>query len=220
MIRCYMAVSVFLLLILLSSAPDASEITFGAKVGMTAANITETPKEWEDDAEYSFGFTGGAYLNYAFNRCLSIQPELLYSMKGTEAVLVEDYLDMTVSFEYIEIPVLIRYSLPLEGDFRPFFFGGPCLAYLLESELRISTIILSADADFSSVSHTNDFALVLGGGLSYTIGERVFTLDARYQRGFTNVIVSGDFDINGDPRTIEADDIKNTNFTLMLGYRF
>ncbi|MBD3179749.1 MAG: outer membrane beta-barrel protein [Candidatus Latescibacteria bacterium] len=215
----FIVVLLFAVLIL-SSVAGASDITFGAKVGVTAANITETPEEWKDDADYSFGFTGGGYLSYAFNRHLSIQPELLYSMKGTEAVLVEDYLDLTVSFDYIEIPVLLRYNLPLEGDFRPFLFGGPCIAYLLESELSISTIILSADADFSSVSHTNDFAMVLGGGFSYRIGERVFTLDARYQRGFTNVIVSGDFDINGDPQTIEADDIKNTNFAIMLGYQF
>lgn len=197
-----------------------AEITFGAKVGMTAASITETPEGWEDDAGYSFGFTGGGYLNYSFNRYLSIQPELLYSMKGTEAVLVEDYLDLTVHFDYIELPVLLKYNLPLEGGFRPFVFGGPCIAYLLESELSVSTIILSADADFSSVSHTNDFAVVLGGGFACSIGDRLFTLDLRYQRGFTNVIVSGDFAINGDEQTIEADDIKNTNFALILGYQF
>ncbi|MFO7914618.1 MAG: porin family protein [Candidatus Krumholzibacteriales bacterium] len=218
--RRFLTAFSFLIIMAFYSGAESSEIIFGARAGITAANITETPEEWEDDAEYKFGFTGGAFLNYAFNRTLSIQPELLYSMKGTEATLVEDYLDLTVSFDYIELPVLLNYHFPLEGDFRPFIYGGPCIAYLLESELKVSTIILSADVDFSSVSHTNDFAVVLGGGFSYSIGERVFTLDARYQRGFTNCIVSGDFDINGDPRTIEADDIKNTNFAILAGYRF
>lgn len=218
--RRFLIVFLSLLVMAVSAAADSSRITFGAKAGMTAANITETPEEWEDDAEYKFGFTGGAFLNYAFNKSLSIQPELLYSMKGTEATLVEDYLDLTVSFDYIELPVLLNYHFPLEGDFRPFIYGGPCIAYLLESEMKISTIILSADADLSSVSHTNDFAVVIGGGFRYSIGERVFTLDVRYQRGFTNVIVSGDFDINGDPQTIEADDIKNTNFAILAGYQF
>ena len=218
--RSYTVLCGSFLILAFSFTAAAAEITFGAKVGMTAANITETPQEWEDDAEYKFGFTGGGDLKYAFNENLSIQPELLYSMKGTEATLVEDYLDLTVSFDYIELPVLLKYDLALDGDFSPFFYGGPCIAYLLTSEIEISTIILSEDADFSSVSHTNDFAVVIGGGFSYSIGERVFTLDARYQRGFTNVIVSGDFDINGDPQYIEADDIKNTNFAVLLGYQF
>jgi len=214
------AVLSLLVVLAFSSVQGAERITFGAKAGITVANITETPAEWEDDAEYTFGFTGGAFLNYAFNSSLSIQPELLYSMRGTEAALVEDYLDLSVRFDYIELPVLLSYYFPLEGDFRPYISAGPCIAYLLESELKFSTIILSADADISSVSHTNDFAVVLGGGFSYNLNGRVFTLDARYQRGFTNCIVSGDFDINGDPRTIEADDIKNTGFAVMLGYRF
>ncbi|MCK5407734.1 MAG: hypothetical protein KAJ37_09775 [Candidatus Krumholzibacteria bacterium] len=41
-----------------------------------------------------------------------------------------------------------------------------------------------------------------------------------YQRGFTNVITTGDFEIMGDTETIEADNIKNQGLSFLLGYVF
>lgn len=44
--------------------------------------------------------------------------------------------------------------------------------------------------------------------------------DGRFTYGFTNVIVSGDFEINGNTETIDEDDFKNYGLSFMLGYVF
>ena len=63
-----------------------------------------------------------------------------------------------------------------------------------------------------------DFGIVAGAGLDYPLGDGMLVLDARFSRGLTNVILSGDFEINGSTQTISEDDFKNYGFAFMIGY--
>jgi hypothetical protein len=78
--------------------------------------------------------------------------------------------------------------------------------------------MLSAEIDFSDLTHVTDFGLVAGGGFDYALGKGVLVFDARFQIGFTNVILSGDFEIDGSTQTIDEDDFKNFGFAFMVGY--
>lgn len=205
-------------------AAIAGEISYGAKVGVSASNITQTPAEWEPDKSFKAGFTGGLFLNYAFNESFSIQPELLYTQKGFKSNLFayEDIIsvDLTAKFDYIELPVLAKYTFVPEKQFRPCIFAGPCFAYTLASELGVSALIFTAEIDFSDLTHVTDFGFVAGGGFDYSLGPGMLVFDARFQYGFTNVILSGDFEIDGSTETIDEDDFKNYGFAFMAGYAF
>ncbi len=207
---------------LLGHAAVAGGFSYGAKVGMTLANITQTPEEWEQDKASKSGFTGGVFLNYAINNNFSLQPELLYTQKGVKDNLYDGIIkvDLTAAFDYIEIPVLAKYSFTPQKRFRPCIFGGPCVAFTLSSELEATALIFSAGIDFSSLTHVTDFGIVAGGGFDYSLGKGMIICDARFYMGFTNVILSGDFEINGSTQTIDEDDFKNYGFSLMVGYGF
>ncbi len=215
-------IAVFALTGLIGTDAFAGRTSFGAKTGMILSNITQTPVEWENDKSFKAGFTGGVFLNYALNDRFSLQPEILYTMKGVKANLYDGWIlvDVTASFDYIELPLLAVYSFGGGGKFEPFLYGGPAVAFTLSSELELSASIFSASTDFSSLTHTTDFCLFGGGGFNYSIGGRTFLVDARFQMGLTNVIMSGDFEINGSTQTIDEDDFKNYGFALMLGYVF
>ena len=58
----------------------------------------------------------------------------------------------------------------------------------------------------------------MGAGFDYALGNGTLTFDFRYQIGFTNVIMTGDFEINGSTQTISGDDFKNYGFAFMVGY--
>jgi len=210
-----------MLVVLSSSMARSGEISYGAKVGVIMANLTQTPAEWEQDQEYKAGFTGGVFLNYAFDGHLSLQPELLYTQKGVRDNLYDGFIsiDLTASFDYVELPVLAIYTFLEEGGFRPFLYGGPNVSFTIGSELELSASVLSTTVDFSSLTHVTDFGLVAGGGFEYPFGKGILVLDARFQRGFTNVILSGDFEIDGSTQTIDEDDFKNYGFAFMVGYR-
>jgi outer membrane protein W len=214
----------FAAVVCLGARAEAGQISYGAKVGIIMSNLSNTPESWEDDTSYKTGFTGGVFMNYAFNENFSLQPELLYTMKGVEGTLYEyeDLLsvDVTASFDYLEIPLLAVYAFPLESGFRPRVYAGPSFAYNLSSELEISALIFSASADISSLTQVTDFGIVAGAGFDYPAGKGMITFDARFQMGFTNVLMTGDFLINGSEQTISGDDFKNYGFAFMAGYGF
>jgi hypothetical protein len=210
-----------MLVICISGVTAAGEISYGAKVGFIMANLTQTPAEWKQEQEYKAGFTGGVFLNYAFNEHFGLQPELLYTQKGVQDNLYDGFIsiDLTASFNYVELPVLAIYTFSEMGGFRPFLYGGPNVSFTISSELEVSASILSATVDFSDLTHVTDFGLVAGGGFEYPFGKGMLVLDTRFQLGFTNVILSGDFEINGSTQTIDEDDFNNYGFAFMLGYR-
>lgn len=202
----------------------AGEVSYGGKIGFIMANISGTPKEWDDNTSYRTGFTGGVYLSYAFDEDFSIEPEILYTVKGVKSNLYEYEdlvsVDLTASFSYIEIPVLLTYTFSGAQKVKPRVYAGPSFAYNLSSEVEIAAWPLSVSADVSSLTHVTDFGIVAGGGISYPFDQGALTLDARFQYGFTNVIMSGDFNVNGSPETISVDDFKNYGFSVMIGYGF
>jgi len=206
-----------------SGTAVAGGTTFGVKAGLNMATITNNPTSWDPNLSLKSGFAAGAFLIYRFNNQLGLQPELLYSQRGVDSRLL-DYsiadVDLTALFDYVELPMLLVYTVPLKGSFRPILYAGPVLSYMLSSELELSASLLSVSVDIGSLTHVNDFGGIIGTGFWWQVGHGMITFDVRYQRGFTNVITSGDFDINGDPQTIEADDIKNQGFAFLLGYAF
>jgi hypothetical protein len=200
----------------------AGEVSFGAKTGMVLAYFTQAPQSWEPNMSLKPGFALGAFLRYRFSDRFSLQPELLYAQRGVVGNLYDGFIpvDVTAKVNYVELPLLAVYTFPLKGSLRPNLYAGPVLAYTLSSELEFSASVLSASVDVGSLTHVNDFGLVIGTGFGLAAGSGTMTFDIRYQLGFTNVIVSGDFEINGDPKTIVADDIKNSGFAILLGYLF
>ena len=219
--RTSLILAVSALVALTGGVVRAGEISYGAKVGVIMANLTQTPAEWEQEQEYKAGFMGGVFLNYAFNEHFSLQPELLYTQKGVRDNLYDGFIsiDLTASFDYVELPVLAIYTFLEEGGFRPFIYGGPNVSFTVSSELELSASILSTTVDFSSLTHVTDFGLVAGGGVEYPFGKGTLLMDARFQIGFTNVILSGDFEIDGSTQTIDEDDFKNYGFAILFGYR-
>jgi hypothetical protein len=217
-------VVILLMNIVFTSQASAGSTRFGAKVGISTSNAYDVAEGWEDAIDWKTGLTAGAFLNYAFNDNFSLQPELLYTQKGFGSALLDETdffeADLTLSLDYFELPVLAKYAFSADRKFRPALFAGPSFAYCSSSTLKISSWIFSGDIDFSSLTHTTDFGLILGGGFDYVLEGGTLVFDVRLNYGLTNVIVSGDFEIDGSTETIEEDDFKNYSLSFTLGYIF
>jgi outer membrane immunogenic protein len=211
---------IVILVAIAGSTAYAGKTSFGIKAGLNMSNASDVPKSWEDSIEWETGFTGGVFVNHALSDNFSLQPELLYTQKGFGGSLIEDVAELTLSLGYFELPILAKYAFSAGKKFRPTLFAGPTFAYCSSSELTFSTWIFSADIDFSSLTHVTDFGVVLGGGFDYEAGAGTLIVDARFTYNFTKVIVSGDFEINGDTETIEADNFTNYGLSLTFGYAF
>ena len=188
--------------------------TIGFMGGLSITNSYGEDVNTGDDDDLVFdskkGFCGGFFLCIPVNNIFSVQPELLYSMKGvhTEDVIDGNDTDIYFNFNYIEIPVLAKVMIPVEGSIHPNIFLGPSIGYNFSSKIKIEMLGVSGEGDIEKVKEL-ELGVVIGGGLDFDVGIGQLVFDGRYVLGLTTTDDS------------EAqEDFKNKAITFMIGYGF
>ncbi|WP_251924427.1 porin family protein, partial [Salinibacter ruber] len=144
------------------SSQAQSPIDLGVRGGVTQATF------YGDDVssnDFRPGFTGGVFLNYQVNDVFAVQPEVLYSRRGTKNHFDESgrFDDVRVRQDVIEIPVLLKLSAPT-APVTPRLYVGPALGFVTNSELGNGN---DADDSFTDV----DFSGVVGGEIAYALNK-------------------------------------------------
>lgn len=173
-----------LMLVVGLAMPTASQAQSPVDIGVRGS-LTQATFYGNDVASNDFrpGFTGGVFLTYRFNEAFSIQPEVLYSVRGAknhfnEAGTLED---VRVRQDVIEIPVLFKLSAPL-SPITPRLYAGPALGFLTDSEVNGN----DAENAFGDV----DFSGVVGGEIAFAVNKGPLSevaLDGRYNFGLVEL---------------------------------
>jgi hypothetical protein len=183
----------------------AQSPSFGIKAGASLTNITGSYTTGGGDFKNKFGFHGGFVANLPISDIFSIQPELLYSMKGYKFNGTDPYYGVTYNFKqtlhYIDVPVLARINA---GGL--FFEAGPQVGYLVAANSsiddgRVPTRSYSGRDNLRKV----DFGYAAGLGYQLPNGPGI---GLRYNGGFKNVM-----------NTYESAGARNSAFQLYLSYR-
>jgi hypothetical protein len=175
------------------SPPEASAQTIiGAKAGINIANVTFSTSGVSASADSRTAFVGGAFAQFGLGSPWFIQPEVLYSSKGTKEG------DVSLKVDYLEVPVLIGAAFPLSNSaLKPMVFAGPSVGFKLSCD--------EGGFDCSDGVKSVDFGVVFGGGLEYALSSVVLFLDGRYNLGLTDVVdteeIVEEFDISAKNRT-------------------
>jgi hypothetical protein len=137
-------------------------------------------------------FAGG-FVNIAFDKSLSIQPELLYSGQGSK---YEDLFNIksTTKLGYINIPVMVQYRLVPEF----YLEAGPQIGFLAGAHAKSGKVTVDVKDAYKSV----DFGLGFGLGYQFPIGLGV---GARYMFGLSNIVDT------------DNDDLKQKNSVAQIG---
>jgi hypothetical protein len=182
----------------------AADVRFGIKAGANVANVNGNFADNITDWKTQVGFCGGIFLEFNFGRLLTLQPEVLYTMKGAEAVIDDGVITGTgkLRFDYLEIPILLKLRIPT-GSVHPFIFAGPAFGFNLKATFEDIT------GGASDVDGANkvDYSAVLGGGLQ--LGRSIH-VDVRYTLGLQKLEIP-------DLGTI---DLKNGVLSATLGLAF
>lgn len=182
-------------------AANAQGVKFGVKAG---ASLTSLTGKDVTGAAYKFGFNGGVMANFGFNDMISIQPEVLYSMKGAK---VDDAsTDARLNLNYIDVPVLVKVAT---GSTGLFFELGPQVGFLASAKAKESSV----SVDISNIVSSVDFGYAGGIGFQAASGPLI---GLRYNGGFTNVGKSS----SANGVTITAGDARNSAFQLYVGFLF
>lgn len=188
----------FALLAGASAAAQAQSIKFGVKAG---ASLSGFSGKDSDGTAYKFGFNGGVLANFGINDMFSVQPEVLYSMKGAKD---DSNSDNKINLNYIDVPVLVKVAT---GETGLFFELGPQVGFLASAKNKTNSNSQDIKDSFKNV----DFGYAAGLGFQAS-GAMV---GLRYNGGFTNAPKS--VNVFGSSVDVNA---KNSAFQLYVGYMF
>jgi hypothetical protein len=187
---------------LLAGVSVAAQAQTGVRFGLKAgASLTTFTGKDVDGASNKFGFNGGVVANFGINDMFSIQPEVLYSMKGAKV----DGSDARVNLNYIDVPILAKIAT---GETGLFFELGPQVGFLASANAKSG----SASQDVKDTFKSVDFGYAAGVGFQVSSSAMV---GLRYNGGFTNV--PKEINIGGTSVESKA---KNSAFQLYVGYMF
>jgi opacity protein-like surface antigen len=157
-----------------------------------------------DNTSSHIGAGVGYFFSYRVGNGIAVQPELIVMERGAETVvLAENGRDADLIATYIDVPILARYNVPLQGDFRPYVIAGPALSLKIDARRMIG----SDGTDYDDETKLFDFGAHAGAGCDWALGKNTgIALEARYSIGFTNVLDDG-----------SDDNVKNRTFSVLFG---
>ena len=177
-----------IILILLTSQAsaefDPKLIGKGGKIGLNIANVANHP----GDPESKTGYLLGAFFNYPLIENVSFQMEILFTEKGyriPDTAIVDSLgnrvgsAEWTALVSYVEIPVMAKVTLPVEGKIKPYLNIGGFVAQAVIKRERRSSIAYTIDYDLENVKNT-DAGFVLGAGVDIKAGGGKVFFEARY----------------------------------------
>ena len=187
-----------------------SELRFGPTVGINFATIGgKDADQLVNNLSSKTGLYIGGFMNYQFSNMFALQPEIAYTMKGATAA--DQGVNYTFSLNYIEVPVLLKFYIPIEGatNIKPSLYAGPTFAFNVASNVEASANGQNQTVDLSSQTKGFDFGLAFGGGVGFNIGSGILDFSLRYTLGMTS------FDNSGNNLTLT-----NGAFSIIAGYAF
>ncbi len=197
--------SLLIMILTVSMSVNAQNLKFGGKIGLNFANVSGS--DVPPGAGTRTGLVIGGFMTYNFASMFALQPELLYSMKGTSGAT--QGVSYTFSLNYIEIPVLLKFLIPLapSSPVSANIYAGPDLAFNVASSIETSANGQTNTTDESNNTNGFDFNLAFGGGIGFKVATTELGIELRYTLG------TGTVDKTGG-------DIKNGVFALMASVAF
>lgn len=178
----------------------SAQVDMGIKAGLNLSTINGPDVE-SFDGRTAFHF--GAYFGFTVGDNFTLQPELLYSIQGS------DYSDPdesgTVKLDYLNIPIMARFNLSDAFIVE----AGPQIGILLSAKDEWTYDGMTDEYDIDDHVKGIDFGLNIG--LGYVL-ESGLNFGARYNFGLTDVNDSDDLD--------DGAEYKNGNFMISVGYSF
>jgi hypothetical protein len=176
--------------------------SLGIRAGMNLSSLGGTLGSVYDS---KIGFNVGLNVEYSIIKQVAIKSGIYFTIKGakySDSYEVYNYYsgyqtvekDYTINEDYLQIPILGSYKLPLNNKLNLEFNFGPYLAYGIAGKTEGDNTFGSNGLD------TFDFGLIGGTGLTY----KKFYVGLQYDLGLSNIAPSA----------------SNRNFSVNVGYNF
>lgn len=214
----FIASVVFLLLITAGNQTKAQEQQTSTEIGLVGKfglkgglNFTNMYIDKVGDDKMKVGWHAGVFAKVPLAKGVSLQPELLYSNKGSKLNYTDQLIgvgEYRFNLNYWELPVLLSFNIAENFHIN----AGPYIAYL--SKADITDINENGTVD-QLVKLNEDSFKRWDAGAAAGIGFDVekFTLGARYTLGLTKIN-------NSSLLSQLAPNSKNSALNIFIGFSF
>lgn len=188
-----------------------NEIRFGLRTGMNKAKFAENVGSL--GYKNRTGLMFAALLDVPMGDLFSLHTEVQYSQKGYKIGNLNTNngrANIESRLNYLEIPILAKFTFNKGGLISPFVIGGPSFGFGLggTDKFCISADCRNTEVEFGDMGLNRfDLGISLGAGL--LIADH-YILDARYIYGLSNL----------NSLTGPDNRLKQRNRTLQLGLGF
>ncbi|MCK5078335.1 MAG: PorT family protein [Bacteroidales bacterium] len=177
---------------------------FGLKGGLNMAWIS-APDVIGDPLPGTFGtrtsFNAGLFAEYGFNEHLYFQVLLNLDQRGFSYNESEGNksADITLRASFLEVPLLIRYAIPVSDKFDIYGLLGPSFAYLIGGrvvgEKMVNGVSGEVNNKITDNYNTTDFGIKAGLGIEIPFADDkgATFFDVRYNYGFGDNIKQGGY---------------------------
>jgi hypothetical protein len=181
---------------------------FGIKGGV---NFTNMYIDDVGDEKMKVGWHLGVFTKFPLTTGVSLQPELLYTSKGSEIIYTDPTLgtgEYRFNLNYFELPVLFTFNVAERFHINL----GPYVGYL--SKANVTDI--EEDGTVEELVNLNEDSFKrwdfgAAGGIGFDVNN--FTMGARYNLGFTEIN-------NSTSLQQVAPNSKNSGLSIFLGFSF
>jgi hypothetical protein len=182
------------------SLATAQDAQFGIKGGVNFSNIVGgDDRDNIDDENVLTSFHVGIFTQVGLSDVFYIQPELLYTRKGTELDLGA-IGDTQLNLDYLELPIMFRIEVLETINLE----AGPYAAYLLNSKITNDNSSGAFELDTDDFRKL-DYGLAIGAGFDLEILE----IGARYNYGLVSL-----------SKNDEGIDARNSSLSAYVAFKF
>ena len=191
---------------------QAQSFSVGAFGGWNRATLSFSEEPFETSPKNGFNVGGLVAVNFTPNWAVE-----LAGMYTTKGVKVDDpaFDAGAVDVEYIEVPLLVRATIPTQAGERVSFhlYAGPAISFQLSCRIWVEgegqRVEDNCDSEtFEARTTSTDFSLFFGGGVGIGAGPGDIQLDIAYDLGLKN--------LNAEPD--DDSTVKNRTLMLTAGY--
>ena len=190
-------------------APRDLAAGVGIKGGYSLAKFSLVPADTEMEWQYLPSWVAGVYFEFKLG-FVSVQPEILYTRMGAKYAYEPEAFRIEYRYDYVQVPILLKFNIVPAGPIRPFLYGGGYGAYLIKAEGFMESGGESEEADLTDEFMRVDYGVVGGGGLAFKLPGISLSVEGRYNYGLANIFK--------DP--VEGETMKNRSIMVLVGVGF
>ena len=168
------------------ATPGEKKVTIGVVAGFSAADVKGDAFVSEIRRGIPFGLAIGIQMPWKlpYNIGTGIETGIYFAQKGFENPSPDFLNAEIVEFDYMEVPLLGKFTYPLFKRVSPYILMGPSLGFNVSAE-RVRVDGSRTDLDDQTTS--TDLSAIFGGGVDVKLNRQILSLQVKGGLSFSDV---------------------------------